>query len=59
MAQDHARRWGPLDFLRAALTGGIMCSSSLQRRAAYNSMAPPGSTGNPGSVYINCEAGLG
>jgi hypothetical protein len=27
-------------------------------RAACGSMAPPSSTGNPGSVYTNCETAL-
>ena len=42
------------DFLRAALTEGndVRLSS---RKAACSSMAPPSSTGNPGSVYTNCE----
>jgi hypothetical protein len=44
----------PPDFLRAALTGGIVCGLS-SRKAACSSVAPPNSTGNPGSVYINCE----
>jgi hypothetical protein len=28
------------------------------RKAACSSMAPPSSTGNPGSVYTNCETAL-
>jgi hypothetical protein len=47
----------PPDFLRAALTesNDVRLSS---RKAACSSMAPPSSTGNPGSVYINCETAL-
>src|ERR1700689_736304 len=47
----------PPDFLRAALTKGndVRLSS---RKAACSSMAPPSSTGNPGSVYINCETAI-
>jgi hypothetical protein len=45
------------DFLRAALNEGndVRLSS---RKAACSSMAPPSSTGNPGSVYTNCETAL-
>jgi hypothetical protein len=44
----------PPDFLRAALIEGndVRLSS---RKAACSSMAPPSSTGNPGSAHINCE----
>jgi hypothetical protein len=42
------------DFLYAALTGGNDVRLSL-RKAACSSMAPPSFTGNPGSVYANCE----
>jgi hypothetical protein len=47
----------PPDFLRVALTEGddVRLSS---RKAACSSMAPPGSTGNPGSVYTNCETAI-
>jgi hypothetical protein len=44
----------PPDFLRAALTEGNHVRLS-SRKAACSSMAPPSSTGNPGSVYTNCE----
>jgi putative endonuclease len=45
------------DFLRAALTedNDVRLSS---RKAACSSMAPPSSTGNPGSVYTNCKTAL-
>jgi hypothetical protein len=47
----------PPDFLRAALTEGndVRLSS---RKAACSSRAPPSSTGNPGSVYTNCETAV-
>jgi hypothetical protein len=44
----------PPDFLRAALTEGIRVRLS-SRKAAYSSVAPTSSTGNPGSIYTNCE----
>ena len=47
----------PLDFLRAALIEGndVRLSS---RKAACSSRASPSSTGNPGSVYTNCETAV-
>ena len=45
------------DFLHTALTDGNHVRLSL-RKAACSSMAPPSSTGNPGSVYTNCETAL-
>jgi hypothetical protein len=47
----------PPDFLRAALTEGNHVRLS-SRKAACSSMAPPSSTGNPGSVYTNCETAV-
>ena len=51
------RSVAPPDFLRAALTEGndVRLSS---RKAACSSMAPPSSTGNPGSVYTNCKTAV-
>jgi hypothetical protein len=45
------------DFLHVALTEGNDVRLSL-RKAASSSMAPTSSTGNPGSVYTNCETAL-
>jgi hypothetical protein len=45
------------DFLRAALTEGNHVRLS-SRKAACSLMAPPSSTGNPGSVYTNCETAV-
>jgi hypothetical protein len=47
----------PPDFLRAALCEGNDVRLSL-RKAAYSSMAPSRSTGNPGSDYTNCETAV-
>jgi hypothetical protein len=64
--KPHAVRWhqtssagnpGFPDFLHAALTEGNDVRLSL-RKAASSSMAPTSSTGNPGSVYTNCETAL-
>ena len=45
------------NFLRAALAEGNDVRLSLGK-AACSSMAPPSSTGNPASVYTNCETAL-
>ena len=57
LGENHERRRGSPDFLRAALNGGNDVRLSL-RKAACRSMAPPSFTGNPGSVYTNCETAL-
>ncbi len=51
------RSLAPPDFLRAALTEGHEVRLS-SRKAACNSKAPPTSTGNPGSVFTNCETAV-
>jgi len=64
--KPHAVRWhhqAPQEIrvsrisCSAALTEGndVRLSS---RKAACSSMAPPSSTGNPGSVYTNCETAV-
>jgi hypothetical protein len=48
-------------FLRrsAAPGKGVLFDVRLSlRKAACSSMAPPSSTGNPGSVYTNCETAI-
>jgi hypothetical protein len=57
LGENHERRRGSPDFLRAALTEGndVRLSS---RKAACSSMAPTSCTGNPGSVYTNCETAI-
>ena|ERR1700677_4215290 len=54
MAETTKSDVAPPDFLHAALTEGDAVRLS-SRKAACSSMAPPGSTGNPGSVYSHCE----
>jgi hypothetical protein len=55
------------DFLQEIRVSRISCSAALtegndvrlsSRKAACSSMAPPSSTGNPGSVYTNCETAV-
>ena len=47
----------PEDFLGAALCEGNHVRLS-SRKAAYGSMAPSRSTGNPGSDYTSCETAV-
>ena len=54
LGENHEGRRGSPDFLRAALTEGTDVRLS-SRKAACSSMAPPSFTGNPGSVYTDCE----
>jgi hypothetical protein len=49
LGENHERRRGFPDFLRAALTESNDVRLSSQK-AACSSMAPPRFTGNPGSV---------
>ena len=58
VAENHERRHGfGLYQLRNRSSEGNDVRLSL-RKAACSSMAPPSSTGNPASVYTNCETAV-
>ena len=57
MGENHERRRGFPGFPARGTSRGQRVRLS-SRKAACSSMAPPTSTGNPGSIYTNCETAI-